>query len=90
MLMPMRRLGFALVLSIAMAIACEPLIHTHPLTQTSNSPCAVCVSAIGRVPSLAPTTISPLVLIAAIAPLVAGATAEASLTSLPSRAPPAL
>jgi hypothetical protein len=85
----LRRATLVFVLLTAAAIAVEPLIHTHPLSQASSSPCAVCVSAIGRVTHLAPAATSPLVVLCAVAPVVVFVAIRRDATSLPSRAPPA-
>ena len=89
MLMPMRRTGFAFVLLIAAAIACEPLIHTHAVTQTSHSPCAVCVGFVAHDGSVAHVTIAPPVVVGAVTPLVTAPAVSDAYTSLASRAPPA-
>ena len=61
--MRMRRVGLVLVLLVAAAIAVEPLIHTHPLTQTNAAPCVVCVSSVGPLTSLAPAPAAPLTVV---------------------------
>lgn len=78
-----------LVLLTAIAVAFEPVIHTHPLTQSANAPCAVCVSAVARVTPLAAVTISPLVLVAKLAPIAVSAVITRTALPLASRAPPA-
>lgn len=87
--MPMRRVGFILVVLVAAAILFEPLIHTHPLTQTAPSPCAVCVSAVGRVTPLSAAPVSPLVALSAVVTLIVTSTIRRSHQPLASRAPPA-
>ncbi|HSP16072.1 MAG TPA: hypothetical protein VLV78_15105 [Thermoanaerobaculia bacterium] len=86
----MRRTLQVLVLLVAAAIAVEPLVHTHPLTQRSSSnQCAVCVNAHARVTTLAPTPISPLVIVGEVAAVRLPAQAAALQTPPASRAPPA-
>ena len=87
--MSMRRAGLLFVVLIAAAIAFEPLIHTHPLSQTSGSPCAVCVSTAGRVTPLTPAPIAPLFAVSVVAVFVASATIRRAYQPLASRAPPA-
>jgi hypothetical protein len=84
----MRRTAFVFVLLIAAAIASEPLLHTHPLSQTSSVPCAVCVNVVGPVTSLAPAAISPLVVVCAVAPVVVSTIVRHPGSPLASRAPP--
>jgi hypothetical protein len=83
-----RRAAFVFVLLIAAAIAFEPLIHTHPLSQRSTVPCAVCVAAVGMPTSLAPAGISPLVLVFIVASAVATVITRRAYIPLASRAPP--
>ncbi|HEV8660838.1 MAG TPA: hypothetical protein VGS96_19720 [Thermoanaerobaculia bacterium] len=55
-----KRLG--LVVLIAAAIAAVPVLHTHPLTDSSpaNSLCAVCATTTARITSVAPTVPAPV------------------------------
>ena len=85
----MRRAALVFVLLIAAAIAFEPLIHTHPLTQTSAVPCAVCVGSVGQVARLSVAENCPLVIVSYVMPAVAIAFQAPVSTSLASRAPPA-
>ncbi len=85
----MRRVGLLFVLLIAASIACEPLIHTHPLSQITPSPCAVCVNAVGRLTPLSAAPIAPLVLVAMLVTLFVPATIRRTYEPLASRAPPA-
>lgn len=89
MLMPMRRGVLVFVLLIAAAIAVEPLIHTHPLTQTPNAPCAVCVGSVGRLAALQATPAAPITHVSTIASLPAAAIVYRAAMPLASRAPPA-
>ncbi len=85
----MRRVAFLFVVLVAAAIAFEPLIHTHPLSQTSNAPCAVCVGSVGRLTALGPTPAAPLTQVTAIPALPVAATVHRAAIALASRAPPA-
>ena len=55
----MRRTILAVVFLVAASVALEPLLHTHPLSQSSPIPCAVCVSAVGRITAPAPAPAAP-------------------------------
>jgi hypothetical protein len=86
----MRRAAFLLIVLVAAAVAFEPLIHTHPLKQsTSASQCAVCVNAHARVTTLAPAPISPLAIVGEVAVIRVTAECISLRTPLASRAPPA-
>ena len=86
----MRRAGFVLIVLVAAAIALEPLIHTHPLTQSwRGAPCAVCVTAVGPLTSLNPAPAAPLTIVTAVPLPPVAAIIQRSAIPLPSRAPPA-
>ena len=87
--MPMRRAVLVFVLLVAAAIAVEPLIHTHPLTQSSNAPCAVCVASVGSLTVLNPVPSAPLTHIGTIGSRPVAAIIHRSAMPLASRAPPA-
>ena len=95
----MRRTTWILVLLVAVSIAAEPLVHTHPLTHPSadvhslvandSGLCAICATAAARAipdtPALAvPITASWSLFVAPVARLPRPAHADLS-----SRAPPA-
>lgn len=86
----MRRAAFVFVVLIAATIALEPLIHTHPLSQTSNAPCAVCVGFVGRLTSLEPAPAAPLTIVAAVSLLPVASIIHRTTLPLASRAPPAI
>lgn len=92
MLMPlMRRTLLVFILLAGAAIALEPVIHTHRLTQnSSSSQCAVCVNAHARVTTLAPAAISPLAAFGAVPRIVVLVPVQCADTPLASRAPPAV
>lgn len=86
----MRRMLVIFVLILGAAVALEPVIHTHPLTQSSSSTqCAVCVNAHARVTALAPAPASPLVLVGEVSTPLLPAQPASVATALASRAPPA-
>jgi hypothetical protein len=85
----MRRAAFVFVVLIAATIALEPLIHTHPLSQTSTASCAVCVSSIGSLPSLNLAPAAPLTIVAAVPVLRVASIIQRAALPLASRAPPA-
>lgn len=87
--MLMRRVGFILVVLVAAAILFEPLIHTHPLTQTAPSPCAVCVSAVGRITPVSAAAVAPQTIVSTLIALVIASTIRRPSHRLASRAPPA-
>ena len=87
--MPMRRAVYVFVLLVAAAIAVEPLIHTHPLTQTSNAPCAVCVASVGSLTAFNPAPVAPSTHVTTIASLPDVAIINRAAIPLASRAPPA-
>jgi hypothetical protein len=90
MLMPLMRRGILVfVLLVAAAVAVEPLIHTHPLSQTSNGPCAICVTSVGRLTSLTVTAASPLVAVSTVVAITATCASKPAAGPLSSRAPPA-
>ena len=84
-----RRAAFIFVVLIAATIALEPLIHTHPLSQKSNAPCAVCVGSVGRLTSLDPAPAAPLTFVATLPTPPAAAIIHRTALPLASRAPPA-
>jgi hypothetical protein len=85
-----RRAGFVFIVLVAAAIALEPLIHTHPLTQSSSTPCAVCVTAVGRLTALSPAPAAPLTIVASVPVLRVASIIHRTTLPLASRAPPAL
>lgn len=85
----MRRAGIVFIVLVAAAIALEPLIHTHPLTQSSSTPCAVCVTAVGRLTALNPAPAAPLTIVAAVPVLRVASIIQRAALPLASRAPPA-
>ena len=87
--MPMRRAVYVFVLLVAAAIAVEPLIHTHPLTRTSNAPCAVCVGSVGPLAALQPVPAAPVNHVTMIASLPVAAIVHRAAMPRASRAPPA-
>lgn len=87
--MTMRRTVLVFVLLVAAAIAVEPIIHTHPLTQSSNAPCAVCVASVGPLTALNPTPAAPFAHVGTISSRPVAAIVQRAAMPLASRAPPA-
>lgn len=85
----MRRAAFVFVVLVAAAVAFEPLIHTHPLSQRTPVPCAICVSAVARITGLTLSAVSPLVVVAAVAPAAVSPAVKCAEAPRASRAPPA-
>ena len=79
------------VLALALWLAAEPLVHSHPLNATAAggaSVCAMCATGVDR-PIAAPAPIAPLQVVDVVndVPAIAAAATQAIL--LASRAPPA-
>ncbi len=85
----MRRAALVFVVLVAAAVAFEPLIHTHPISQSTSVPCAICVGAVAHVTSPRLSVASPLVIVAAVAPLAVSPTVNRAEAPRVSRAPPA-
>ena len=85
----MRRLAFVFVVLVAASIAFEPLIHTHPLSQKSPVPCAVCVSSVGRLTALERTPTAPVAIVTTVPALPVATIIHGAELPLASRAPPA-
>ncbi len=86
----MRRALLAFVLLVATSVAVEPLIHTHPLTQTSSqNSCAVCVNAVARMTSLAPVASALQAVVAILTIAATPGAIHGAATPLAPRAPPA-
>ena len=86
----MRRSLIVFVLLVAAAIALEPVVHTHPLTQNASATqCALCVNAHAGVTVLQPAVSSPLVVVGRVAAMHPIAEAVPAPVQLASRAPPA-
>lgn len=90
LMLRMRRTLCALVILAAALIAVEPVVHTHPLTQSdAAAQCALCVNAHAGVTTLKPASVSPLVMVGSIVIASSPVDSAASDLALPSRAPPA-
>jgi hypothetical protein len=95
-MMPMRqmlrRLAFS-VFPLAALLLAEPLLHQHPLSQSttnSNSICAVCAIGVSPLPSIAPSVAADRIIIYTLVPTTVTTIAVAVPLQLSSRAPPAL
>ncbi|HMC21091.1 MAG TPA: hypothetical protein VKL19_04540 [Thermoanaerobaculia bacterium] len=90
MLAMLRRFSIFLFIFSAL-IAAEPLLHSHPLQQNFVlGACAVCATAIGRLPIVAPSVAAPQTIVYTLAAPGAAVPVATPALSLPSRAPPAL
>ncbi len=81
------------VFPLAALLLAEPLLHQHPLSQSttnSNSICAVCAIGVGPLPSVAPSVAADRVIIYTLAATTVTTITIAVPLQLPSRAPPAL
>jgi hypothetical protein len=85
----LRRIPLVAVV-LALWFTAEPLVHTHPLATSSNTPnlCAVCATGVDR-PISAPAVVAPLHVIAIIDDAPAPAAPASAVILLASRAPPA-
>jgi hypothetical protein len=90
MLAMLRRFSIFLFICSAL-IAAEPLLHSHPLQQNLvPGACAVCATAVGRLPMMAPSVAAPQTIVYTLAPPAATVPVATPALSLPSRAPPVL
>lgn len=91
----LRRLPL-LIVAVALLVAIEPVVHSHPLWENSdarsaasNSACAVCAAGTTQLPTSAPAIVAPAaVIVVVVAPPVVPQSAAVPLP-LASRAPPA-
>ena len=79
-----------LVLVVAALVAAEPLLHNHPLQQSSiPEACAICATGVAPLPSAMPALSAPQVLVYAIATVAVPAVINGDSITLAPRAPPA-
>lgn len=81
-----RRLPF-LILAVALLIAIEPAVHSHPLT--GNNACAVCAAGPTQLPATAPAIAAPHVVVSIVAARMVGQPSTSIALPIASRAPPA-
>ena len=91
----LRRLPL-LIVAVALLLAVEPVVHSHPLwensdarTAASNGACAVCAAGTTQLPTVAPAIVAPVVVVTVIAPQPVSRQAASVSLPLASRAPPA-
>jgi len=81
-----------LVLTIAVILTAEPVLHNHPLLTGANSAgpsvCAVCASGVGPLPAAAPVFAAPQILITTVATAVLIEPVIVAAAPRASRAPP--
>jgi hypothetical protein len=89
----LRRLPL-LIVTVALLIAVEPVVHSHPLwentrTAAGNGACAVCAAGTTQLPTVAPAIVAPVIVVTVIAPQPASRQSASVALPLASRAPPA-
>jgi hypothetical protein len=82
-----------LLLAFAVILTAEPVVHNHPLlsgTEASGtSVCAICATAVGRLPMAAPAIAAPQIVVHNITAPILIEVAIVTPSSRASRAPPA-
>ena len=78
------------VLALALWLAAEPLVHSHPLRSSGSAPnvCAVCATGADR-PIAAPALVAPLHVVDVVDDAPAATVQVVAAIRLASRAPPA-
>lgn len=91
----LRRLPL-LIVAVALLVAFEPVVHSHPLWENSdarsapnNSACAVCAAGTTQLPTAAPAIAAPVVVVSVIAAQPVSQQSASVALPLASRAPPA-
>jgi hypothetical protein len=91
----LRRLPL-LIVAVALILAIEPVVHSHPLWENSDarsaansSACAVCAAGTTQLPTVAPSIAAPVVIVTVLAVLTVSHASASMALSLASRAPPA-
>jgi len=91
----LRRLPL-LILGVALLLAIEPVVHSHPLWENSdaraaagNGACAVCAAGVTQLPTAPPAVAAPVVVVSVMAAEVVSCPPASLVLPLPSRAPPA-
>jgi len=91
----LRRLPL-LIVAVALLIAVEPVLHSHPLWETgdarsavTNGACAVCAAGTTQLPTAAPAIVAPVVTVTVVAPQPVSLRSASIALPLASRAPPA-
>lgn len=91
----LRRLPL-LIVAVALLIAIEPVVHSHPLwensdarTAASSSACAVCAAGTTQLPTVAPVIVAPVVVVTAVATQAVSQQSASVVLPRASRAPPA-
>jgi hypothetical protein len=91
----LRRLPI-LIVAVALFMAIEPVVHSHPLWENSdarsavgNGACAVCAAGVTQLPTIAPAVIAPVIVVTVIPAQPVSLQSASIALSLASRAPPA-
>jgi hypothetical protein len=94
--LPMLRRLQLLILAVALILAIEPVVHSHPLWENSDarsaatsSACAVCAAGTTQLPTVAPSIAAPIVVVTVLAVQTVWHASASIALPLPSRAPPA-
>ncbi len=86
----LRRLSIFIVFIAALTVV-EPLLHNHPLQQSSiPDVCAICATGVAPVPSVSPAICAPQTVAYTIASIAVTIVFGIDSLSVPSRAPPSL
>lgn len=91
----LRRLPL-LILTVALILAIEPVVHSHPLWENSDarsaatsSACAVCAAGTTQLPTVAPSIAAPIVVVTVLVVQTVWHASASIALPLASRAPPA-
>ena len=86
----LRRLSIFIIFIAALAVV-EPLLHNHPLQQSSiPDACAICATGVAPVPSVSPGVCAPQTIAYTIVSIADTIAVGIDPLSVPSRAPPSL
>lgn len=91
---PMSKRVHLIAVVVALLLAAQPLLHTHPLdaddiARASATSCAVCATGTSRLPVTAPTVAAPLTVLYTVETALPAAIAAPNPAPRSSRAPPA-
>ena len=84
----MSRLKWILVVAVALLIAIEPVVHSHPIG--NDTPCATCAAGNQRIAEPPPAIAAPSIVVWTLTSREVALPAIASVIVLPSRAPPSV
>jgi hypothetical protein len=91
----LRRLPL-LIVAVALLVAIEPVVHSHPLWENSDarsaassSACAVCAAGVTQLPAVAPSIAAPVVVVSVLTVQPVSQASASVVLPVASRAPPA-